>query len=89
MADRTESPVREREPRENTATAATNDRREFKVAERREDGTVVLLLDDGRMVPATVKDGVEGIRKGGTVTISAKGFSEDGVPEAPEVIKAA
>jgi len=85
MADSTENPVREQEPR--TASTPTSDRREFKVAERREDGTVVLDLGDNRMAVATVKDGVEGIRKGGTVTITATGFN-DGVPEGAEVIKA-
>lgn len=61
---------------------------QLKVAEKREDGTVVLELEDGRMLVATVKDGVEGIRKGGMVNITAPSFLEDGSPEAPEIVKA-
>ncbi len=78
-------PIRERDPR--SADPAPKQNTEFKVAERREDGTIVLELSEGRMIVATVKDGVEGIRKGGTVNITADSFLEDGTPENPVVVK--
>ena len=85
MVDRTETPVRENTPRSDAPAAKPNT--EFKIAERREDGTVVLQLDEGRMVVAQVKEGVEGIRKGSTVNITADSFLEDGTPENPTVVR--
>lgn len=81
----TERPVREITPASDTS--ASKNITELKVAEKREDGTVVLELEDGRMLVATLKDGVEGIRKGSTVNITADSFLEDGTPENPVVVK--
>lgn len=61
---------------------------EFKVVEKREDGTVVLDLGDGRMTVAEVAEGVNDIRKGSMVAIAADGL-EDGVPQNAKVIKLA
>lgn len=87
MADQT-PPVRERDPRQESA-AAPKRATEFKLAERREDGKAVLEMEDGRMFVADVKDGLDGLRKGGTVVISAASYTEDGVPEGANVIRAA
>lgn len=84
MAD---TPIRERDPK--SADPAPKQNTEFKVAEKREDGTIVLALGDGRMVVAQVADGVEGIHKGGKVIITAESFLEDGTPEGATVVKVA
>jgi hypothetical protein len=60
---------------------------EFKVAEIREDGTVILELGDGRMFPATVAEGVEGVHKRGTVLVKADGLNDDKTPIGPVITK--
>jgi hypothetical protein len=53
---------------------------EYKVAENREDGTVVLELTDGRMFVANVSEGGEKPRKGSSVAVNHGGLDAEGVP---------
>jgi len=53
---------------------------QFKVAEVRDDGDVVLELGDGRVFLATVKDGVEGVKKHATVTVKVEELDKHDVP---------
>lgn len=76
--------IRERDPASaQTAKTAT----EFKVAEKRDDGTVILQASDGRMFPATLKEGVEAPHKGSMVTIGAHELDGDGIPKTAEITK--
>lgn len=52
---------------------------ELTIAEIRADGTAILELPDGRMFPASVKEGLA-VRKGAKVSITSEGEGKDGVP---------
>src|SRR3954464_9109936 len=61
---------------------------EFKVAEIRPEGTVVLYAADGkRMFTASVKEGLEGVRKGSKVNITSDGEDETGAHKSAQIIK--
>ena len=59
---------------------------EFKIAERREDGTVIAQMEDGRMFPVAVAEGVE-LRKGSKVGLKFAESDKDGVPVDATVTK--
>jgi hypothetical protein len=58
--------------------------KEFKVAEIREDGTIVLALNDGRMFPAAAKENVV-VHKNATVRLAPGEFDKEGVPVKPVI----
>lgn len=62
-----------------TIASTTPPTKEFKVAEVRDDGTVILQMEDGRMFPAEAKDGVD-VNKRSTVFITNEGEDKDGTP---------
>lgn len=51
----------------------------MKIVELRRDGTAVLQMEDGRVVPATVKEGLA-VKKGQTATFKSEGEDKDGAP---------
>lgn len=57
----------------------------IKIADIHEDG-VFIALEDGRHVAATVKDGVEGLRRGTKVKITSDGLDKDGAPKDAVVV---
>lgn len=87
MADRSPPTAPDPGKPEALTTAGKSPPAEFKVAEIREDGTAVLELGDGRMFLATVAEGLEGVRKRGTVLIKADGVGDDDVPINPVITK--
>lgn len=71
-----------KQPAEDTQTST-----DFKLAEPRADGTLVLQTEDGRMFVAKLAEGVEpDVIKSSTITIAHEGI-EDGVPTNPVVTK--
>lgn len=78
---------RERRPAETETPAAEVT---FELAENRDDGTVVLKTEDGRMFVATVAEGVDtaDLIKSAKLTVEHEGL-EDGVPQTPVVTAAA
>lgn len=59
----------------------------LKIAEVREDGTAVVEMPDGRMFTASVKDGLEGVKRGAEVTIKSDKLDKHDVPVDAEVVK--
>lgn len=60
----------------------------YKVAEVRPDGTAVLYMEDGeRMFTATIREGLDGVRKGSTVAIKAGEADKSGAPTNAEVVR--
>jgi len=53
--------------------------KDFKVAEVREDGLVIVEMPDGRMFPVAVADGVE-VKKRNAVKLKFTEVDKDGVP---------
>jgi len=60
---------------------------EFKIADVLDDGSVILELGDGRMFAATVKEGVEGIKRHATVTVKVEELDKHDVPVGAVVQK--
>lgn len=62
----------------------------YKVAEVRDDGTIVLFLEDGEtMFTARTREGLEGVRKGSVVVIKAGEADKSGAPTDAEVVRLA
>ena len=49
------------------------------------DGKAFLELDDGRHIAASVKDGLEGVKRGSKVKITSEGDEKEGTPKNPVV----
>jgi hypothetical protein len=67
-------------------TSAPKAQTEFKVTDVSEN-TAFLELDDGRHIQATIKDGVEGVKRGARVTITSDGLDKEGAPKDAVVTK--
>lgn len=59
---------------------------EYKIAEVRADGTVIVQMEDGRMFPAEAKEGLA-LRKHAVVEISHDGTDKDGAPLAAKLVR--
>jgi hypothetical protein len=51
------------------------------------DGYAFLELHDGRHIQATIKDGLEGIKRGTKVEIISDGLDKEGAPKDAVVVK--
>jgi hypothetical protein len=63
-----------------TTSAPAKAQTEYKVTDAA-DGVAFLELDDGRHVQATIKDGVEGVKRGSHVKITSDGLDKEGAPK--------
>jgi len=68
------------------APAAPKAQSEFKVTDVA-DGKAFLVLDDGRHIVATIKDGVEGVKRHSKVAITSDGLDKEGAPKDAVVVK--
>jgi hypothetical protein len=59
---------------------------EYRVAEIRDDTTAIVELEDGRMVPATFKEGTQ-LKKGDKVAIKSDGEDKGGAPLKVEITR--
>lgn len=59
---------------------------DFTVAEVREDGTVIVAMEDGRMFPAEAPEGVE-VKKGNVVVLKSPEFDKHDVPKDAKIAR--
>lgn len=73
-------------PAPTPTTSVPKAQTEFKVTDVA-DGTAFLELEDGRHIAATIKDGVDGVKRGAHVAITSDGLDKEGAPKDAVVTK--
>lgn len=73
-------------PAPTPTTSAPKPQAEFRVTDVA-DKTAFLALEDGRHIAATIKDGIEDVKRGSHVSISHEGLDKEGAPKDAVVTK--